>query len=91
MHRIVPPRGLTGMTLCVARRAAGGTVPAQYQARHAPVRGSSRVISSLGSRVEEAPDDGSDVVEETNGVFGRGSVDGTGSDEELQMRINLFG
>ena len=39
-YRIVPPRGLPGMTLCGARCVAGGPVPAQCQARHAPVEGS---------------------------------------------------
>ena len=41
--------------------------------------------------MEEAPGDGSDVVEETNGFLGCGSGDGTGSDQESQMRIDLFG
>ena len=39
MHRIVPPRGLPGMTLCLPCRAVGRSLPAQCQTRHAPVSG----------------------------------------------------
>ncbi len=73
--RIVPPRGLPGMTLCGAQRAAGRLVPAQCQARHAPVSVLFRVLSSSGSRVEEAPGDGSDVVKELDGDLGSRRVD----------------
>ena len=41
--------------------------------------------------MEEAPGDGSDVIEETNGVFGGLSGDGAGFDEEPQMRADLLG
>ena len=41
--------------------------------------------------MEEAPGDGSDVIEETNGFFGRGSVDGACSDETTKVGVDLFG
>ena len=50
-----------------------------------------RVLSSLGFRVEEAPGDGSDFVEDLQRVFGARGVDGTGSNKELQVGVDLFG
>jgi len=59
------------MTLCAARRAAGEPVPAQCQARHAPVGRHMSTHSGAASLwVEEAPGHGADVVEESERVVG---------------------
>jgi len=47
------------------------------------------VIAS-GPRVEEAPGDGSDFVEETDRRSGLFAVDGAGSGEEPEMRVDIF-
>jgi hypothetical protein len=40
--------------------------------------------------VEEAPGEGSDVVEKSESGFAAGSINGTGFDEETEMGIDLF-
>ena len=79
------------MTLCGAGCVAGGPVTAQCQARHAPVEGGPQVISSLGFRVEEAPGDGSDLVEEIDGGLSARAVDRACSDEKTEVGIDFFG
>jgi hypothetical protein len=41
--------------------------------------------------VEESPGEGSDVVEELDGGFGSGGVDGGCTEEDLQVGIDFFG
>jgi len=40
--------------------------------------------------VNEAPGDGSDLVEETESAFASGSIDGTSFDQELEMSVDFF-
>ena len=41
--------------------------------------------------MEKAPGDGADFVKGRQGLFGPFDVDDTGSDEELQMAVDLLG
>jgi hypothetical protein len=41
--------------------------------------------------MEEFPDEGSDIVEELEGVVGTFGIDGTGTEEELEVGVDLFG
>ena len=40
--------------------------------------------------MEESPGEGSDVVEELEGVVGTFGIDGTGTEEELEVGVDLF-
>jgi len=40
--------------------------------------------------VNEAPDDGSDLVEEIESGFASGSIDGTGFDQETEVGVDFF-
>ena len=64
--------------------------PAQCHARH--TRWGAVSAGGRGScfRVEEAPCDGSDVIEEVDGGLCSGAVDGAGADEEPQVGVGLF-
>jgi len=41
--------------------------------------------------MDESPGEGSDIVEELEGGFGSGCTDGTCTDEQLEMCVDLFG
>ncbi len=49
------------------------------------------ITGGSSSWIEEAPGDGSDVVEELEGGLGLGGVDGAGTDEEAEVSVDLSG
>ena len=73
--------GLEGVGLRIRAVATGGALKGGRDARPHNI--------ASGSRVEEAPGHGSDVVEELNGLSGGLSVDGTGTDEETKVSVDL--
>ena len=63
---------------------------AQIRTRHIPLNALVRVLSWSIFRVEEAPDDGSDIVEELEGVVSVLTLKGMNSGKKAKMGVNLF-
>ncbi len=84
------PPGLPPLTFFEARPFAGTRLREKRQGRHARGRPLSRVTSRSPFRVEKTPNHGSDVVEESEGCFGRGGVDDACTKEKLKVGVDLL-